>query len=644
MNKFSAKPLFGLFFLILLVFSSFSMCLGTAETYAPVSSGGGPMFGGNKDDGGYNIKLTSDGGLILAGYTESFGKGGSDMWLLKTAPVSYTMQNGVTGSSQREIWNVTFGGSEDDGAFSVIQTSDDGFAAAGYTKSFGRGESDMWLVKVNAEGVQQWSQTFGGANDDAANCLIQTGDGGYLLAGYTNSNVNTQTAWAVKTDSSGRLEWEKTFEGTAANSVVASNSGGYAFAIEHAASFGLITTDYSGNIQVSKIYPAPKASASTQSIVVADDGYAIAGWIAQNALGTHDSWLIKVYSSGEQRWGRVFSGVGAYDVIKLSHGGYALSGDRAVLILTDSAGNVDWCQIYDGNPSNNTDYMGKHPVIMHEVIEVTPNHFVMVGMENSGPYVNWQMSWYQVALKTVAQTVPPTVTLISPASAVYTQKDIPLTFHVNERSNVMIYSLNGFYNKTITGNITVANLPNGEYTIIVYAVDTNANMGVSQKVTFTVSSPEPYVQPKVSIESPQNGSEFMSNFMLRFSVDQQVAWSAYSIDDGPKQQAMPGIDMMIYAPSSGSHRLTVYAGQTEGTAGSATVTFTSNGANPTVYPPSDNSANNQVISMISVFGSLLFSPIMLTIVVVFLIMSLCIVIIVILVDRKASKKNDRRYK
>ena len=523
MGNYFTKPKLTALLLTALLLSAATVYLATATTYGSNSAGGGPMFGDKKDDGGYSIKLTSDVGLIFAGYTKSFGHGGSDMWLLKTAPVSYTMENGGTGASQQEKWNATFGGPNDDAAASVIQTSDGGFAAAGFTKSFGAGGSDMYLVKVNAQGTLQWNKTYGGAGDDAANCLIQTSDGGYLLAGYTNSNVDAQAAWIVKTDSSGELQWEKTFAGTALNSVVAAGDGGYAFAVEYASSYGLITTDSSGNILMTRTYPAPEAAASTQSVVATDDGYALAGWIAQNASGTHDTWLLKVSSSGEMQWSRTFSGVGAYSVIKISNGGYALTGDRAALILTDNAGGVDWCQLYDGNPSNDTVYMCKYPVVMREVIEASPNHFVMVGMENGGPYVNWQMSWYQVALKSGAQTIPPEINIISPAYTNYTQRDIPLTFYVNERSSFMMYSVNGGFNNTINGNTTLVNLPNGEYSVLVYALDTNGNTGVSQNVMFTVSNSEPYVAPNVVIESPTNGSSFSSQFTLRFSVDQKVA-------------------------------------------------------------------------------------------------------------------------
>jgi hypothetical protein len=282
--------------------------------------------------------------------------------------------------------------------------------------------------------------------------------------------------------------------------------------------------------------------------------------------------------------------------------------------------------------------MGKYPVVMREVIEASPNHFVMVGMETGGPYVNWQMSWYQVALKSGAQTIPPEVTITSPAPAVYTQRDIPLTFYVNERSSFMMYSLNGGFNNTINGNTTLVNLPNDQYSLLVYALDTDGNTGVSQNVLFTISNAEPYVAPKVVIESPTNGSSFSSYYTLRFSVDQQVAWSAYSLDGGPKVMAVPDGNMALSAPD-GNHTLTVYAGQTEESAGSASVTFTVYAPYSTTYPPSDKA------TMLSVLGlALLFTPIFATIAAVFLVAAVCALVIVIFVTRKAPEnKTDKQY-
>ena len=125
-----------------------------------------------------NIKIqTKDGGYALAGYTNSFGAGGKDFWIVKVDTV---------GNQQ---WNKTYGGPSDEVAYSVIQTKDGGYALAGYTNSFGAGGKDFWIVKVDTVGNQQWNKTYGGPSDEVAYSVIQTKDGGYILSG-SGLNVN----------------------------------------------------------------------------------------------------------------------------------------------------------------------------------------------------------------------------------------------------------------------------------------------------------------------------------------------------------------------------------------------------------------------------------------------------------------------
>lgn len=96
-------------------------------------------------------------------------------------------------------WNKTYGGTGDDWAGSVVQTSDGGFVMAGGTDSFGAGDYDFWLVKTDAEGNMEWNKTYGGERSEMATFLVQTGDGGYALAGYTGSfGAGYDDLWLVK--------------------------------------------------------------------------------------------------------------------------------------------------------------------------------------------------------------------------------------------------------------------------------------------------------------------------------------------------------------------------------------------------------------------------------------------------------------
>jgi hypothetical protein len=113
-----------------------------------------------------------------------------------------------------EIWSQTYGGTSSDEAEAMVQTSDGGYALAGDTTSFGAGSYDFWLVKVDANGNMEWNQTYGGTNYDYARSLVETSDGGYALAGYTGFLfAESADFWLVKTDANGNMEWNQTYGG-----------------------------------------------------------------------------------------------------------------------------------------------------------------------------------------------------------------------------------------------------------------------------------------------------------------------------------------------------------------------------------------------------------------------------------------------
>jgi len=132
-------------------------------------------YGGSSDDGAYSVQQTTDGGYIMAGQTLSFGAGNYDFYLVKTNSLGDT------------LWTRTYGGNVHDCAYSVRQTADGGYIVAGYIYSFGAGSDDFYLVKTNSQGDTLWTRTYGGSNSDLAYSVQQTADGGYIVAGYTES-------------------------------------------------------------------------------------------------------------------------------------------------------------------------------------------------------------------------------------------------------------------------------------------------------------------------------------------------------------------------------------------------------------------------------------------------------------------------
>lgn len=160
-------------------------------------------FGGSNIDIGSCVKETNDGGYIVTGYTRSYGAmSGRNLLLLRTD------------SYGNPIWIKGYGGNNDEEGNAVVQTLDGGFVSAGYTKSFGSGGNDFYLIKVDSSGNQLWDRVFGGTSDEEAYSMVSTSDGGFLLAGATSSfGAGSRDIWLVKTDASGNLLWTKTIGG-----------------------------------------------------------------------------------------------------------------------------------------------------------------------------------------------------------------------------------------------------------------------------------------------------------------------------------------------------------------------------------------------------------------------------------------------
>jgi len=283
-------------------------------------------FGGTDYDYGNSVQQTSDGGYIIIGSTESYGLGEMDAWLIKTD------------SSGDTLWTKTYGGNNEDGGISVQQTSDGGYVLACYTESYGSGYSDFWLIKTDADGDTLWTRTYGGNNSEGCKSVQQTSDGGYIIAGSTESyGLGEMDAWLIKTDSSGDTLWTKTYGGDSDDrclSVCQTSDGGYILT-GSTSSYGaggadvwLVKADTSGRMVWGKTYGGSGYDRGKSVEQITDGGYIIVGYNKSINDGAEDTWLIKTNASGDTVWTKSFGLFGSkgYSIQQNSDGGYIITG------------------------------------------------------------------------------------------------------------------------------------------------------------------------------------------------------------------------------------------------------------------------------------------------------------------------------
>jgi len=320
-------------------------------------------YGGSGNDYANALVQTSDGGYALAGQTDLFGAKSWDFWLVKTDSVG------------NEQWNKTYGGTDLEMAYTLVQTTDGGYALAGSsgwqrlelyassedrramfnTMSFPVRLTDFWLVKTDANGNEQWDRTYGGSDEDVAQALVQTEDGGFALAGYTYSfGAGKTDFWLVKTDANGNEQWNRTYGGEwydTACDLLQTDDGGYALVgYNGAGGCRFVKTDVDGNVQWDRIYESLDPCCVVEA---SDKGFAIAG-------GMGNFQLMKTDPSGNKQWNKTYVRTGddwAQALVQTMDGGYALAGFKnsydtglggTWLVRTDSAGNALWNETYGG--------------------------------------------------------------------------------------------------------------------------------------------------------------------------------------------------------------------------------------------------------------------------------------------------------
>ncbi|PGF14945.1 hypothetical protein CP556_01590 [Natrinema sp. CBA1119] len=311
------------------------------------------------DRGGDDIAITAvDGsgdGYLFAGQTTS-GSGGRDAWVLKTD------------GSGRETWQKTFGGGAHDW-ISAATPADSGSLLAGQTASRGNGQLDAWLVKLAADGTEQWQRPYGGTGDDRASSVLSE-PGGYVFAGGTKSaGSGGVDAWLMRVDESGDGDWNEVYGGTGddwAFDHVRTDDGGYLLVGEtdSAGSGGrdawVLATDGDGTAQWNQVYGGSADDYARAVVPAHDDGYVFAGGTKSAGSGGTDGLIVEIDSSGTETWRKR---VGGRDDDRFTslvrHGeGYLAVGSTAstgrgqqstwvVKLLAD--GKVVWQTTYETN-------------------------------------------------------------------------------------------------------------------------------------------------------------------------------------------------------------------------------------------------------------------------------------------------------
>ncbi len=271
-------------------------------------------YGGISSEGGRALCETSDGGYIIVGYTFSHGSDNSDILVIKTD------SNGNT------IWSKTFGGAGTEYGYGCIR-ADDGYLLVGYTTSFGAGSKDVYALKIDNDGNEIWSNTYGGTSWDVANFIGKAENGNFIICGHTHSfGAGEDDAYIIKIDSKGKELWSKTFGGKRseiANSFHVTDEGDYLIAGASGSIEGmnseiyLIKTDNEGNEIWSNYFhakgePAKRIYDWANFIGQDKNGdYFLSGHSSCNDL--LDAFVIKVDSDGNQIWANTYGNKPFYD-------------------------------------------------------------------------------------------------------------------------------------------------------------------------------------------------------------------------------------------------------------------------------------------------------------------------------------------
>jgi hypothetical protein len=296
------------------------------------------VYGGAKRDEGRSVAVTSDGGYIVVGYTTSAPAIESDVYVIKT-------------DANGEVeWQRTYGGNNWAIGYDVQQTADGGYIIAGTMIDNARGR-DAYVLKLRSNGEVEWQNAFGGAEDDYAFGVTTTTDGGYAVTGYTQSvGAGRQDLLAMKVTNTGALAWSKAFGGTNRDfgyDVVEGANGNLVFA-GYARSFGesngdvyLVATDNNGQLAWSRTFGNRSFDFANAITATADGHYVLTGGNSENST---NATIMKVSADGELVWTNSFgtsqSGEQGRSIVQTTDGGFAIAGQSNIAVINNRNAEV----------------------------------------------------------------------------------------------------------------------------------------------------------------------------------------------------------------------------------------------------------------------------------------------------------------
>ncbi len=313
-------------------------------------------YGGYTWELGQSVCQLNDGGYITSGRTSSYGHGEEDAYMIRVNADGDT------------LWTEELGGPLNDYGYTVRIAPDGGYLVSGHTESFGHGDCDGWMFKLDSTGKLMWMNTYGTALSEVTSSFNFTNDNGYILIGYHGTESDS-TGWVymVKTDINGDTLWTKHY-GTAVSSmgyyVCQTADSGYVFT-GYSAGYAynnmdmiLGRTDKNGNLRWLKTYGGDSNDEAYSMVITPDGGFIIAGYTHSFGAGDDDGYVIRTDAEGNTVWAKTYGGTkqDRFNHIEPTiDGGYILSGQTksygaggadVYVVKIDSAGNQQWMQTY----------------------------------------------------------------------------------------------------------------------------------------------------------------------------------------------------------------------------------------------------------------------------------------------------------